>query len=365
MENSLIKVTPSEFVALTNQTLEYAYPSIAIEGEIASFKINQQKYVFFDLKDTEATVNCFMSLYQLRIALEDGMRVIVVASPKVTQWGRFSLTVRSIRPSGEGSIKKSFELLKAKLEEEGLFALDRKRVLPSIPHHIGVISSTGAAGYADFLKILDDRWSGMRVDVAHVQVQGEGAADQIIRALRYFSELEEPPQVVALIRGGGSADDLAVFNDERLVRAVAASRVPIITGIGHEVDESLADLAADVRAATPSNAAQLIVPDKQAIRDTVRRLIDGLAPRMEREVEALQREVRSLMLQALERTDTAVEQYEWQLGSLSERLRAFDPSRVLGRGYAIIRGQPIPGAAIELETKQAIIHAEVTYVQDK
>lgn len=206
-----------------------------------------------------------MSVYQLCIAIEDGMRVVVVASPKLTQWGRFSLTVRSIRPSGEGSIKKSFELLRAKLAEEGLLALERKRVLPSMPSHLGVISSTGAAGYADFIKILDDRWAGLQVDVAHVQVQGDVAADQMIRALRYFSELEQPPQVVALIRGGGSADDLAVFNDEKLVRAVAASRVPVIAGIGHEVDESLVDLAADVRAATPSNAAQLLVPDKQAI----------------------------------------------------------------------------------------------------
>ena len=365
MENELLKCTPSEFVALTNQTLEYAYPSIAIEGEVASFKINQQKYVFFDLKDSEATVGCFMSVYQLRIAIEDGMRVVVVASPKLTQWGRFSLTVRSIRPSGEGSIKKSFELLRAKLAEEGLFALERKRVLPSMPSHLGVISSTGAAGYADFIKILDDRWAGLQVDVAHVQVQGDVAADQMIRALRYFSELEEPPQVVALIRGGGSADDLAVFNDEKLVRAVAASRVPVIAGIGHEVDESLVDLAADVRAATPSNAAQLLVPDKQAIRNDVRRLVTGLAPRMERETDTLRHEVHAMMTGALAQTSVAVERYEWQRDGLAEQLRAFDPTRVLQRGYAIVRGEPRVGAKIELETKQAIIQAEVTHVTSK
>ena len=196
----------SDFIALTNQTLEYAYPSVAIEGEVASFKVNQGKWVFFDLKDEQSSVGCFMSLYSLRVPIQDGMKVIVTASPKLTNWGKFSLTVRAIRPVGEGALKKSFELLKAKLEGEGLFAPERKRSLPQVPHHIGVISSTQAAGYADFVKILNDRWGGIKIDVAQVQVQGEAAPDQIIRAIRYFNEQAELPEVLVVIRGGGSAD---------------------------------------------------------------------------------------------------------------------------------------------------------------
>lgn len=144
-----------------------------------------------------------------------------------------------------------------------MFAPERKRSLPEIPAHIAVISSTQAAGYADFVKILNERWGGLKVDVAHVQVQGTVAPDQIIRAINYFGEEEVLPEVLVIIRGGGSADDLAAFNDEPLVRAIAGSRIPTIVGVGHEVDVTLADMVADVRAATPSNAAQIVVPDKR------------------------------------------------------------------------------------------------------
>ena len=125
MEKINPQFSVSDFIALTNQTLEYAYPSVDIEGEVSSFKVNQGKFVFFDLKDAGASVGCFMMLFQLRVPIEDGMKVVVTASPKLTQWGKFSLTVRAIRPSGEGSLKKSFELLKAKLDKEGLFAPER------------------------------------------------------------------------------------------------------------------------------------------------------------------------------------------------------------------------------------------------
>ena len=154
-------LTVSELRDFVNQTLSYAYPSVVVEGEITGFKINQDKWVFFDIKDASGSLGCFMSLFNLRVPIEDGMKVVIRAAPKVTPWGKFSLTVQSIRPSGEGSLKKSFELLKAKLEKEGLFAPERKRVLPEMPSHIAVISSTQAAGYADFIKILNERWGGV------------------------------------------------------------------------------------------------------------------------------------------------------------------------------------------------------------
>src|SRR5690606_21236477 len=145
MEKASLQFSVSDIIALTNQTLEFAYPSVQVEGEVASFKVNQNKYVFFDLKDDGGSIGCFMTVWQLRAGLEDGMKVMVTATPKLTQWGKFSLTVRAVRPSGEGSLKKSFELLKSKLEKEGLFAPERKRTLPEIPRHVAVISSTQAA----------------------------------------------------------------------------------------------------------------------------------------------------------------------------------------------------------------------------
>lgn len=355
----------SAFVASTNQTLEYTYPSVAIEGEVSSFKVNQNKFVFFDLKDADASVGCFMTVWQLRIPIEDGMKVIVTATPKLTPWGKFSLTVQAIRPSGEGSLKKSFELLKAKLETEGLFAPERKRPLPRIPSHIGVISSTQAAGYADFIKIVNDRWGGVRIDVAHVQVQGADAPDQMIRAIKYFNERQELPEVLVIIRGGGSADDLSAFNDELLVREIAASRIPTLVGVGHEVDVSLADLAADVRAATPSNAAQLLVPDRHELVRSTRAQVRSLLPRLETAITRQQQLLRDALNNALERADQKIDDQREKIQSLRRVLAELDPNKVLARGYALVRGSHTVGATLEIETQEHILETEVTYVRNK
>lgn len=359
------KLSVSEYIALTNQTLEFAYPTVEIEGEVASFKVNQNKYVFFDIKDAGASVGCFMMVYALRVPIEDGMKVIISASPKLTQWGKFSLTVRAIRPSGEGSLKKSFELLKAKLENEGLFAPDRKRPLPLDPKHIGVISSTQAAGYADFIKILNDRWGGVTIDVAHVQVQGAGAPDQMIKAIKYFNEREVLPEVLVIIRGGGSADDLSAFNDEQLVREIASSRIPTLVGVGHEIDQSLSDFAADRSAATPSNAAQIVVPDKQEVIRSVRASVRGLLPRMDRIIEDQQSDVRQRLRLCLDRIDEHVRTEMTEIDQIHTLLAQMNPQRVLERGYALLRGEVQKGECIQIETNQSLITAEVRDVTSK
>jgi exodeoxyribonuclease VII large subunit len=363
MENTLLSV--SDFIALTNQTLEFAYPLVTIEGEVSSFKINQGKFVFFDLKDDQGSVGCFMMVYQLRLPIEDGMKVIITASPKLTQWGKFSLTIRTIRPSGEGSLKKSFDLLKEKLDKEGLFALERKRTLPALPQHIGIITSTEAAGYADFVKILNDRWGGLRIDVAHVQVQGATAPDQMIRALRYLNELEEIPEVILLLRGGGSADDLAAFNDELLVRAIAASRVPTMVAVGHEVDVSLADLVADVRAATPSNAAQLLVPDRAEVTRSVQLQVGGMRAQISRAIEQFSEQTRSDLQAAYDRMRQRLDDSFERLATLRLAVAQLNPESVLRHGYAILRGEAVVGGVVEIETQQAILTAEVTHVSTK
>lgn len=366
MENaSLPLLAVSDLIALLNQTLEYAYPSVTVEGEVSGFKVNQNKYVFFDLKDETGSVGCFMTVWQLRQPIEDGMKVVVTATPKLTNWGKFSLTVQAIRPSGEGSLKRSFELLKSKLEKDGLFSEERKRPLPEMPQHIAVISSTQAAGYADFIKIINDRWGGLQIEVAHVQVQGKGAPDQMIQALRYFNTREEPPEVIVMIRGGGSADDLSAFNDELLVREIAASRVPTLVGVGHETDISLADLAADKRAATPSNAAQLVVPDKKELARHIDYRIGAAASQFVQEVDRLAGSIDTRLNDAIDAIRQRHEQLAQQLAYKKQILSELDPKKVLERGYAILRGDIKAGQTIEIETSSIIATTEVIRVRSK
>ena len=358
------KFTVSEFLSVCNQTLDYAYANITIEGEVSSFKVNQGKWVFFDLKDDESSLSCFMTLYQLRIPLEDGMKVVVRGTPKVTKWGKFSLTVRDIMPVGEGNIKKSFELLKKKLAGEGLFDPAHKRPLPADLTKIGVISSTAAAGYADFFKILNERWGGLNVQVAHTQVQGLGAADQIIRALKYYNERAEV-EVIAILRGGGSADDLAVFNDEHLEREIATSRIPVITGIGHEVDASLADLAADVVASTPSNAAQLLTRDRKAEIASIKNEIKRTNSFINEKITQILRQNRDSVLEINREIVVKITTILDKVKDSERILDSLNPEKVLKRGYAILSGKISPGSVVKITTEKQEIKAEIKDVTVK
>ncbi|MBQ3432936.1 exodeoxyribonuclease VII large subunit [Candidatus Saccharibacteria bacterium] len=407
MQNSF---SPTEFIAVVNQTLEYAYAPVLVTGEVASFKVNQGKWVFFDLKDEESSVSCFMTLWNMRVPLEDGMKVTVRAVPKLTKWGKFSLTVDAVKPVGEGSLKKAYEMLKKKLTAEGLFDPVKKRPLPTDLTRLGVISSTQAAGYADFIKIINARWGGMKVSVAHTQVQGMDAPDQIIRALKYFNERGEV-QVIAILRGGGSADDLSCFNDEALVREIAASRIPVITGIGHEVDESLADLAADVRASTPSNAAEMLTRDRaeelvklarvmnrteqcllQSVeraqtenREKVANVSRGLLAKYiepalinnRRAIEKvgqslLSRYIEPMLMQNREKLAGCLTKIQNELGRASlevehklKLLETLNPEKVLRQGYAILSGKISPGNVVKITTMKQEIKAEVKEIYER
>ena len=384
MENSF---TPTEFINVANQTLEYAYSSVVIIGEVASFKVNQGKWVFFDLKDEESSVGCFMTLWSLRQPLEDGMKVMIRAVPKLTKWGKFSLTVSAVQPVGEGSLKKAYELLKKKLTAEGLFDSAKKRPLPEDLTRIGVISSTQAAGYADFIKIINARWGGMRVEVAHTQVQGMDAPDQIIKALRYFNERAEV-QIIAILRGGGSADDLSCFNDEKLVREIAGSRIPVITGIGHEIDESLADLAADVRASTPSNAAEILTHDRTEESAKLSRLMNRVTQATFLQIdqaknnnfERIQKISRGLvakyiepvlmansakMTQMLQKIQGEMQKLQQNIQNKMRLLEVLNPEKVLAQGYAILSGKISPGNVVKITTFKKEIEAEVKRIKER
>lgn len=353
----------SDFQAVLNQIMETAFSGVVVEGEVSSFKINQGKFVFFDLKDDQASVGCFMMKFALRFPLEDGMKVRVRAIPKLTNWGKFSLTVQAVVPVGEGSLKKSFELLKKKLTAEGLFAPEKKRPLPENIAKIGVISSTQAAGYADFCKILNERWGGLELQVAHCQVQGMVAADQIMKALSYFNERSEV-QVIAILRGGGSADDLAVFNDEALVRAVAASKIPVITGIGHEVDESLCDLAADVVASTPSNAAQMLSRDRKEIVVAIRSDINRINNLLNTKIDGLIVDTRDVLRVGRDIV-VKITTIESEIAAQKRVLAQLNPDNVLERGYALIRGEAKVGNVVEITTYKQDIRAKVTEIKER
>jgi len=361
MENSF---TPSEFVSVVNQTLDYAYSSVLITGEVASFKVNQGKWVFFDVKDEETSVPCFMTLYQLKMPIEDGMKVMIRGVPKITKWGKFSFTVTAVKPVGEGSIKKSFEILKKKLTEEGLFDSAKKRGIPEDLTKLGVISSTQAAGYADFIKIINARWGGMKVTVAHTQVQGMDAASQIVKALKYFNEHGDV-QMIAILRGGGSADDLSCFNDEELTRAIAASKIPVITGIGHEVDESLADLAADVRASTPSNAAEMLTRDRMVEKQKIKQTMLRAAQVVLKQTEQLKSENNNKVREAFKRIQFSLSAFENDLKQKIKMIEMLNPEKVLSQGYAIISGKVSPGSVVNITTFKNEIEAEIKEIHDR
>ena len=362
MEERVLSV--SEIVGACSSALEMSFERIVVEGEVASYKVNQGKFVFFDLKDEGSSLPCFMMLFAVRFPIQDGMKIRIVGTPKITTWGKFSFTVHQMIPVGEGDIKKSFEMLKRKLAGEGLFAAERKRPLPERITKIGVISSMQAAGYVDFVKILDERWGGLDVEVIHTQVQGMGAAEQIISALRVFSERGDR-DVVAVIRGGGSADDLAVFNDEELVRAIAASKVPVITGVGHEVDESLADLAADMRASTPSNAAQLLTRDKRAEKLRIEGELRSMQNVVLSKVQQSNKEMSRLVLDAQKQTLNRLDAAQNEVSKLSTIVEQLSPNRVLGRGYAMVRGTLEKGGVVIITTADQEAEAEIKSVKER
>ena len=326
----------SDFVGVLNQTLEHAYPNVVIVGELANFRVSKNRWVYFDLKDEYASVRFFGTVYQLPGPLEDGMMLQVRGNPRLHPLYNFTVTVVNIQLVGEGSLRKAAALLEAKLKAEGLFELERKRPLPYPPRRVGLITSGESAAYADFVKIMNERWGGVSIDLADVQVQGEAAPEQIVRAIEHFNAHAQPPEVLVITRGGGSAEDLAAFNTEQVTRAVAASRIPTIVAIGHELDVSLAELAADQRASTPSNAAQLLVPDKKHELAMLQDYRKAMNNALDSQLVGL----RQLLLEAKEELTTKVtrifDAHRRELQNDKRLLEQINPQKVLQRGYALV-----------------------------
>lgn len=330
-------LTPTDFVAIANNALEIALGYCTVEGELANFRISKNKWVYFDLKDDYSKVSCFGTIYSLPGPIEDGMILRITGQPRLHPQFGFSVTVQNISLAGEGTIKKAYELLKSKLQSEGLFDLTRKRYLPYPPKEIALITSIESAAYADFIKILQARWPFVKVNIYDVLVQGENAPSQLSQAVHSANNSGDKSEVIVITRGGGSADDLSVFNDERVVRAIAGSRMPTLVAIGHEIDESLSELAADLRASTPSNAAELLVPDKAAEVANIISLGKVLAERASSLFgyeKAYLKQQKTLLSGELSKVLTEQKSKIMQYQNL---LNAYNPNLVLKRGYTLVK----------------------------
>ena len=336
---------------------------LLVRGELSNYKMYPSGHHYFSLKDGEGSLRCVMfrgDAVSLRFRPQNGMQV--VAAGRITVFprdGQYQLYCSRLIPEGVGDLHLAFEQLKEKLYREGLFSPERKRPIPRFPDTIALITSPAGAAVRDLLRILRARWPMARVKILPVRVQGEGAAREIAAAIRWACA-HRTADLIITGRGGGSMEDLWAFNEEIVARAIAEADIPVISAVGHEPDVTIADFVADLRAATPSNAAELAVPDRREVRAALEadrdRLAAAVRGRLDRERRALDRLASSRamtepasyfkdkrllldyqsgrLVRAMERLTGGRRE---RLSSLAAALDAMSPLKVLGRGYAIAR----------------------------
>ncbi|HJT71670.1 MAG TPA: exodeoxyribonuclease VII large subunit, partial [Terriglobales bacterium] len=270
-------------LAAVRTRVEREYSDIWVEGEISNFRAHDSGHLYFTLKDENAQIRAVMFRSQarlLRFRPEDGMRIILRGRVTIYEGrGELQLSAEYLEPKGAGALQIAFEQLKAKLEAEGLFDQQRKKPIPALPRCIGIVTSPQAAALRDILNILERRHHSASVLIYPAQVQGETAAGEVSNGIRYFNRVKNV-DVVVIARGGGSAEDLAAFNHEGLARVVASSNIPVISAVGHETDFTIIDFVADLRAPTPSAAAELVIRSRQEIEDQAESLRQRLARAM-------------------------------------------------------------------------------------
>lgn len=334
---------------------------LLVRGELSNYKTYPSGHHYFTLKDGEGALRCVMfrsDAASLRFRPQNGMQVI--AAGRVTVFpreGQYQLYCARLTPEGAGDLHVAFEQLKEKLLREGLFALERKRPLPKYPRRIALVTSPAGAAVRDMLRILKARYPALEVSILPVRVQGEGAAEEIAAAIRWANRWEVADLLITG-RGGGSMEDLWAFNEEIVARAIHDSKIPVISAVGHEPDVTIADFVSDLRAATPSNAAELAVPDQNELRarlkDARKRCAQGLTRALlqrRRELERLRQSRvfaqpetyfrdRRLQLDYQGQRlagglQAALAREKRRLGALAAALDALSPLKVLGRGYSI------------------------------
>jgi exodeoxyribonuclease VII large subunit len=359
-------------VAAVRSHVEREYSDAWVEGEISNFRAPDSGHLYFTLKDGNAQIRVVMFSSKarlLRFRPADGMQVVVRGRVTIYEdRGELQIAGEYIEPKGAGGLQVAFEQLKAKLEAEGLFAAERKKAIPTLPARIGIVTSPQAAALRDILNILQRRHHSASVVIYPAQVQGDAAAAEVASGVRYFNEVRNDEsrsvEVIIVGRGGGAAEDLAAFNNERLARAVAASEIPVISAVGHETDFTIVDFVADLRAPTPSAAAELVIRSRvevenqsEAVRERLvrameRRLLEARHALMERAQDGAFARMMDLIRQRQQKVDDltyrlergerqALEQMRRRWEAVSAAVRHYDLRRVL----AGIRGELEAGTA--------------------
>ena len=323
--------------------LESSFGTVWVEGEVSNVRQPSSGHIYFTLKDQSAQIRCVMFRAQalaMRFALKDGLNVIVMANISVYERdGQYQLYVQVVEPKGKGSLQLAFEQLKERLRKEGLFEESRKKPIPFLPSAIGIITSPTGAVIKDILHVLDKRFSNFNAIIYPVKVQGQGAKEDIKEAIEYFNE-SGIVDVIILARGGGSTEELWPFNEEIVARAIFNSAIPIISAVGHETDYTIADFVSDMRAPTPSRAAELVIPNKKDLVDEV-----------DSYVKQLQKSLKGLIPTYYQRIDQATESLKHGIKDLiihknrifeteAVKLEALNPLRILKRGYSIAMKLP-------------------------
>jgi len=313
-----------DLVSAVRAHIEREYSDAWVEGEISNFRAPDSGHLYFTLKDGNAQIRVVMfrsSARLLRFRPADGLQVVVRGRVTVYEdRGELQISAEYIEPKGAGSLQLAFEQLKAKLEAEGLFAAERKKPIPSLPARIGIVTSAQAAALRDILNVIARRHHSVNLLIYPAQVQGDAASVEVAAGVRYFNQ-HDNVDVIVIARGGGSAEDLAAFNNEALARMVAASEIPIISAVGHETDFTIVDFVADLRAPTPSAAAELVIRSRQEIEDHAAALHERLARAMRyRLLIARQSLTEAAQHGAFARIMEIVRQRQQKLDDLTHRL---------------------------------------------
>ena len=352
----------SQFTAQLKGAIETQFSSVWIAGEISNFSRPQSGHCYFTLKDDAAQLRAVIwrtAASKLKFDLHDGLEVVCRGALDVyPPRGSYQMVVSEIEPRGIGALELALRKLREKFAAEGLFDADRKRPLPTFPRRIGFVTSPTGAAIHDFLQVIKRRWSGVEVYIFPTRVQGTGAAEEIAAGIQLANKMQPALDVLVVGRGGGSLEDLWCFNEEPVVRAIAASRVPTVSAVGHEIDVTLADLVADVRALTPTEAAERVVPSSsdvsalvQLYSDRMRRSLflqvanyrqrlDALAsrPALARPMDAIHNQSRVVDELGARLHNTIrvnLREQQQKLVAVSGKLDSLSPLAVLGRGYSL------------------------------
>ncbi|TET42648.1 MAG: exodeoxyribonuclease VII large subunit [Elusimicrobia bacterium] len=352
----------SEINKIAKNLLEEEFPEIWLEGEISNFTLHSSGHLYFSLKDEDAQINAIMYKWQagqLEFVPENGMKVIAQGKISVfVKGGRYQIIVYGLKPIGIGALQQAFEQLKRKLEREGLFDKARKRPIPMLPQKIGIVTSPTGAAIRDILNIIERRFANVHILIHPVRVQGDRAAGEIAEAIAYVNERFPSLDVLIVGRGGGSLEDLWPFNREIVARAIYNSRIPVISAVGHEVDYTIADFVADLRAPTPSAAAELVVTNKIELEKKILLLTSKIKLSMKHELDELTSQYRRLVdsriflhpeelySQFQQEIDYYLEKItskcahfldfqKERLNSIAGKLNVLSPLNILARGYSI------------------------------